>query len=609
MIGLLVGAASVLAAAWHGAALVSAERYFVFVSCPRSVPPHVTVSCKASIRADSGYSSAHDRITYEWTAAPDAGDALPNGAEFSTRFTRTGDKEVSVKVCGLNTSPDEPTTEAADSPECYEASAPVTVTEEALISSAGCSAAIVTVSDTVVCEVHYSFGVDSPFGYTRDIEWTAPANAKDATDTKSPRFSTGFSGPGAATITVRVCGHDRDSGIEVCDSRTFALDVNPLARPTIHSLGCTDFVPVHELIVCSPRITGQADLLFWVSVGGTPEQGQGGRFSTRHGEPGVKLIGLRACTGADEPERCDWGTVYVRVTGPREPLIRTHGCMPELVRIGDWIYCYPEVMGNITSWRWTAPGGSRTEGDARDFATTFATPGAKSISLQACIGEDPYAECEMVGAAITVTAPASLATPTVMVTTDKSSYQVGDPIRICVEVNTAGVIRVFDLTPDGQRREVRTAQLAAHDCFTGMITPPTGRECVHVEFTAAAGRMASAESCFEVRAAPPTTAMAAPAAQGCPDWTGTWRSRAEPDLVLTQSGATLTGTFGYYGQAQVQIAGDTATGAATTAQGRRIDLQIKLGWGTDGAGSLTRFVACAYMAVRIGAGGWTDFQR
>ena len=71
-----------------------------------------------------------------------------------------------------------------------------------------------------------------------------------------------------------------------------------------------------------------------------------------------------------------------------------------------------------------------------------------------------------------------------------------------------------------------------------------------------------------------------------------------------QSGITVTGSFGYYGQVRGTITGDTFRGTAGPNT-----LEIRIGWITDGGGSLGKFDSCSSMAVKIAGEGWTDFRR
>lgn len=59
-------------------------------------------------------------------------------------------------------------------------------------------------------------------------------------------------------------------------------------------------------------------------------------------------------------------------------------------------------------------------------------------------------------------------------------------------------------------------------------------------------------------------------------WTGTWRSASNPDLVLTQSGAQVTGTFGTQRRVQGTVSGDTLTGTVTDAQGGVTQLRFRM---------------------------------
>ena len=64
-------------------------------------------------------------------------------------------------------------------------------------------------------------------------------------------------------------------------------------------------------------------------------------------------------------------------------------------------------------------------------------------------------------------------------------------------------------------------------------------------------------------------------------WAGTWRTPSEPDLVLTQSGNQVTGTFGFHGPVQGTVAGDTLTATTTDGRGNSIQLQLRMDTSID----------------------------
>jgi hypothetical protein len=68
--------------------------------------------------------------------------------------------------------------------------------------------------------------------------------------------------------------------------------------------------------------------------------------------------------------------------------------------------------------------------------------------------------------------------------TDKAVYHVGEPIMICYTVPGPGWTRILDHTPGGGTHTL----ISGHDdgtggCFFGTVTPPTGHECLRINWT------------------------------------------------------------------------------------------------------------------------------
>jgi hypothetical protein len=85
--------------------------------------------------------------------------------------------------------------------------------------------------------------------------------------------------------------------------------------------------------------------------------------------------------------------------------------------------------------------------------------------------------------------------------TDKGSYSVGEPIQYCFTVPGPGQVRIIDLLPDGRSQTILTRQDDGRGgCETVLVTPPSGRECLRLEWSNTRGETATATACFEVLA-------------------------------------------------------------------------------------------------------------
>ena len=72
--------------------------------------------------------------------------------------------------------------------------------------------------------------------------------------------------------------------------------------------------------------------------------------------------------------------------GAQAPAINSLGCSPITVQTGQTVSCNPAVSGTVTSWSWSASGGSPSSGSGGTFSTSFGAPATSTISLTVCNG-------------------------------------------------------------------------------------------------------------------------------------------------------------------------------------------------------------------------------
>ena len=79
-------------------------------------------------------------------------------------------------------------------------------------------------------------------------------------------------------------------------------------------------------------------------------------------------------------------------------------------------------------------------------------------------------------------------------------YRLGQWIQICYTVPAPGPVTITDILPDGRSQILlRGYDDGRGDCFWATITPPTGRECLRLDFSGAQGS-GTRQVCFWVTA-------------------------------------------------------------------------------------------------------------
>ena len=84
------------------------------------------------------------------------------------------------------------------------------------------------------------------------------------------------------------------------------------------------------------------------------------------------------------------------------------------------------------------------------------------------------------------------------IVTDKDTYAVGEPVTITYTLPSPGRYRITD-RQGGRVSTLRSGFSAqATGRIQGTVTPPAGKECLHLEYTDSKNRTSTAETCFEV---------------------------------------------------------------------------------------------------------------
>ncbi|HUF52309.1 MAG TPA: PKD domain-containing protein [Dehalococcoidia bacterium] len=244
-------------------------------------------------------------------------------------------------------------------------------------------------------------------------------------DPETPRGSVT---PTASGLTPGPSGSPRMTGSPGPSGSTSPTATARPGTPRITSLGCAPtMVKQDETIICTPAISGSATTRAWSASGGSPSSGSGATFETSFASTGQKVITLQTCGGGACTAAQQSITVEEGAGPVTAPIVGSLGCSPTTLAVGASVTCGPSVSGTVTSWTWTAEGGSPASGSGPDFATSFGSPGGKQIALRAC-NEDA---CVNSSQTITVNAGGKY-----VVTVTSGEVSEGETVTVTVSVQT-----------------------------------------------------------------------------------------------------------------------------------------------------------------------------
>ena len=85
------------------------------------------------------------------------------------------------------------------------------------------------------------------------------------------------------------------------------------------------------------------------------------------------------------------------------------------------------------------------------------------------------------------------------ITTDKMWYMPGEVAQICYKLPAPGYMEITDHQPNMQVHTLRAGyDMGMGGCFTGIVTPPSGQECLRLVYWSPFGGSRSASTCFFV---------------------------------------------------------------------------------------------------------------
>jgi hypothetical protein len=92
--------------------------------------------------------------------------------------------------------------------------------------------------------------------------------------------------------------------------------------------------------------------------------------------------------------------------------------------------------------------------------------------------------------------------PAASISTNKNVYQIGEVAYVCYRVPGPGQVTITDILADGRTQVfLQGFDDGTGSCVPGIVTPPTGTECMRLDYSTAVGS-GSRQTCFLVQGSP-----------------------------------------------------------------------------------------------------------
>ena len=322
------------------------------VSCePASPAVGETVTCSAEL-------SGGEPDSYAWSGGDPASGT---DASFSTTFDSIGDQTISLTVANTAGDDTQSTTVAV-----VAARAPV-------IDAISCEPDSPVVGETATCSADLSGSEPDTYAWSGGGD---PATGTDAS------FSTTFDSVGAQTISLTVANSLGDDTL----STTVAVLELPPPAPSIDSLSCS--AQLDGVVRCSAVVDNDGPSVSYAwSGGGDPASGSNAEFVTSFATVGDRTISLTVSNSGGSAS--DSTTVAVEQV-VQASAIDSVSCSPAAPDVGETVTCSASLSGGEPDFYTWRGGGDPPGGNDASFSTSFASPGARTISLAVSniVGED-----------------------------------------------------------------------------------------------------------------------------------------------------------------------------------------------------------------------------
>lgn len=279
---------------------------------------------------------------------------------------------------------------------------PVSTVEPLEIKSVDCTPTTVEVGAPVTCEVALT-GASDGAAFTWDADGGQPSEGSEV------KFTTTFASEGTRKrVVLKVC---EPAGR--CLEKSAFVTVNPagVTAPEAAFTCAPNPVRSGEAVSCAALGTGAGLSWTWDAPGGSTAAGSEQSFSTsfkgtRTNEVTLTICrvddaGKQACATAkqtvlllEDPTPVQT-TATARASGGGTgsnptptpippPVIASVLCTPPSPKLNDQVTCSASITGTVDRRTWLASGGSPASGTTSTFATTYSSPGPKTILLEVC---------------------------------------------------------------------------------------------------------------------------------------------------------------------------------------------------------------------------------
>ncbi len=278
-----------------------------------------------NVNQNANFTATGGNGTFSWQASGGT-PANGSGSSFSTRYTTSGTKTVTVTSNGQSDSCAVIVNQIVNPVVCNPSTQTVNVNQNANFTATGGNGT---------------------------FSWQASGGSPSAGNGSS--FSTSYNTSGTKTVTVTSNGQ----------SDSCAVIVNQIVNPVVCNPS-SQTVDINQN--ANFTATGGNGTFSWQASGGTPANGSGSSFSTRYTTSGTKTVTV---TSNGQSDSC---SVIVRD-------IPQVFCSPSSQTVDLNENAFLSATGGNGTFSWQASGGTPSTGSGSTFQTSYPVSGTKNVTV------------------------------------------------------------------------------------------------------------------------------------------------------------------------------------------------------------------------------------